>query len=87
MAFASSSGGFITRPIGKAQQSLVALLVAFLSQLEILLVEVTEPRSHAMPLAMPLTPNLLAGSKIYYAAGQMPLTSQLEIVLVETKCH
>ena len=56
----------------------MALLVAFLSQLEILLVEVTEPRSHAMPLAMPLTPNPLAGSKIYYAAGQMPQTLKLQ---------
>ena len=87
VAFASSSGGFITRPIGKLQQSVVALLVAFPSQLEILLVELTEPRSQAMPLTMPLTPSPLAGSKNYYAAGQMPLTSQLEIVLVQTKCH
>ena len=47
----------------------------------------TDPRSYAMPLAMPLTANPLAGSKIYYAAGQMPLTSQLDDVLVETKCH
>ena len=36
-----------------------------------------------MPLAMPLTPNPLAGSKFYYAVGQMPLSSQLEILLVE----
>ena len=39
--------------------------------------------SYAMPLTMPLTPNPLAGSKFYYAVGQMPLSSQLEILLVE----
>ena len=43
--------------------------------------------SFAMPLAMPPTPNPLAGSTFYYAAGQMPPTSKLQILLSETKCY
>ena len=47
----------------------------------------TDPRSHAMPLAVPLTPNPLAGRKFYFVAGEMPPTSKLQILLSGTKCH
>ena len=47
----------------------------------------TDPRSHAMPLAVPLTPNPLAGRKFYYVAGEIPPSSKLQILLSGTKCH
>ena len=78
-----------TSTVGLFFPSCASVALARSSHIVVLLNEMawTDPRSHVMPLAVPLTPNPLAGRKFYYVAGEMPPTSKLQILLSGTKCH